>query len=43
MGKATGNMPVVTPARSRAAVKREALYTAGCILPKDLLDLEEDA
>lgn len=43
MGKALGNIPVFTPARSRVAVKREAFYAAGSILPEDLPDLEEAA
>jgi len=43
MGKAIGNIPVVTPAKSRVAVEREAFYAADSILPKDLLDLEEAA
>lgn len=43
MGKAIVNIPVVTLARSRVAVKRETFYAAGSILPKDLLDLEEAA
>lgn len=29
MGKDIGNIPVVTPARSRVAVEREAFYAAG--------------